>query len=70
MQLRFSNNTDAKRLNQISNKAHFREKQPSKLGILILFFITITLYSFGIYELNKAVVNIIEAAVEQTTIDY
>lgn len=44
------------------------EKQPSRLGILILALVTITLYSLGIHESNKTVTDIIEAAVRETVI--
>ena len=44
------------------------EKQPSRLGILILALVTITLYGLGIHESNKTVTDIIEAAVKETVI--
>lgn len=51
-------------------KVSLLEKQPSKLGILLLAFLTIMLYGFGINQLSSVVVHTINAAVQQTTIDY
>ena len=46
------------------------EKQPSKLGILILAMATIALYGFGINELSKTVAGIVEALVQEAVQDY
>ncbi len=46
------------------------EKQPSKLGILILALATIALYGLGINELSKTVTGIVEAAVQATLQNY
>ncbi len=50
--------------------AHSVKKQPSKIGILILFIVTIVLYAFSIGELSKTVTGVIEATVQDTTQDY
>ena len=42
------------------------EKQPSKLGILILFVVTIALSAFSINEFNQTVTDIIEAEFQET----
>ena len=46
------------------------EKQPSKLGLLILALATIALYSLGLNELSKTVTGIVEAAVQATLQNY
>ncbi len=46
------------------------EKQPSKLGLLILALATISLYSLGLNELSKTVTGIVEAAVQATLQNY
>ena len=67
-----TNNLITKRgaLFSTSKKVSSVEKQPSKLGIALLAFITIMLYGFGINQLHSSVVDIIEATVEQTTIEF
>ena len=45
------------------------EKQPSKLGILILALVTIALYGLDINEVNKTVSGMVEAAVGETLPD-
>ena len=46
--------------------ANLVEKQPSKLGILILFMLTIALSAFSISQLNQTVTDIIEAEFQET----
>ncbi len=46
------------------------EKQPSKIGILILVIATIALYGFSISEFSKTVTYIVEAAVQEAIQDY
>ena len=46
------------------------EKQPSLLGTLILALLTITLYSFGIHQSSKTVIDLVEAGVKEAIRDY
>ena len=50
--------------------ANSAEKQPSKIGILILVIATIALYGFSISEFSKTVTYIVEAAVQEAIQDY
>lgn len=61
MELHSLDRTNSTRLN--------KDKQPSKIGILILFVITITLHGFGINQLNQTVIGIMETATEQTILN-
>ena len=40
-------------------------KEPSIISLLLLIFVTLSLYNFGIYELSKDVNNFVNTVVEE-----
>ena len=55
---------------QTTTAATSPEKQPSRLGILILAMATLFLYSFGLNDLSKSITGIVEALVQEAVQDY
>ena len=50
---------------QMGITAKKRAKEPSIVSLFLLIFVTLSLYSFGIYELSKGVNNFVDTVVEQ-----
>lgn len=42
-----------------------RGKEPSIISLLLLIFVTLILYSFGFYQLSKAVNNFVDIVIEK-----
>ena len=57
-QLFLNNHTTA-----ITNKAE--KKQPSIITLFLLIFVTLSLYSFGFYQLSKAVNHFVDIVIEK-----
>ncbi len=57
-QLFFSNHKTA-----ITNK--IKEEKLSIINLFLLIFVTLSLYSFGFYQLSKAVNNVVDIVIEK-----
>ena len=51
--------------NKIGKTAKIGGKKPSITSLLLLIFVTLILYSFGFYQLSKAVNNFVDIVIEK-----
>ena len=56
--------------NKTESTAKIKAKEPSIISLFLLIFVTLSLYSFGFYELSKAVNNFVDTVAEKVDNNY